>query len=184
MFCLFLLAQNLILKVKYLFLIEASRGVGHKLVTVKGDNRPVVSSISSRGNEIFNSFISSLWCRGWGKEALLALFPSGKWATECLITMYPLPTLLCAGYSVKLKKNHVSSYATNLNTIFINWQNYSRTRSYTGSVSVPYMGSAYRITYFTPILKLIQIPQQFKHRIFFIFHDVYPYLCFVWRSYA
>ena len=35
LFVLLVLAQNLILKVKYLFLIEASRGVGHKLV--KGD---------------------------------------------------------------------------------------------------------------------------------------------------
>ena len=27
-----------------------------------------------------------------------------KWGTECLNTRFPLPTLLCAGYSVKLKK--------------------------------------------------------------------------------
>ena len=27
-----------------------------------------------------------------------------KWGTECLNTKFPLPTLLCAGYSVKLKK--------------------------------------------------------------------------------
>ena len=26
----------------------------------------------------------------------------GKWATECLNTRFTLPTLLCAGYSVKL----------------------------------------------------------------------------------
>ena len=26
----------------------------------------------------------------------------GKWGTECLNTMFPLPTLLCAGYKVKL----------------------------------------------------------------------------------
>ena len=26
----------------------------------------------------------------------------GKWGTECLNTWFPLPTLLCAGYSVKL----------------------------------------------------------------------------------
>ena len=25
-----------------------------------------------------------------------------KWGTECLNTRFPLPTLLCAGYSVKL----------------------------------------------------------------------------------
>ena len=28
-----------------------------------------------------------------------------KWRTECLNTKFPLPNLLCAGYSVKLKKN-------------------------------------------------------------------------------
>ena len=27
---------------------------------------------------------------------------SGKWGTECLNTTFPLPTLLCAGYSMKL----------------------------------------------------------------------------------
>ena len=27
----------------------------------------------------------------------------GKWGMECLNTRFPLPTLLCAGYSVKLK---------------------------------------------------------------------------------
>ena len=27
-----------------------------------------------------------------------------KWETECLNTKLPLPTLLCAGYSVKLKQ--------------------------------------------------------------------------------
>ena len=27
---------------------------------------------------------------------------SEKWGTECLNTRFPLPTLLCAGYSVKL----------------------------------------------------------------------------------
>ena len=26
----------------------------------------------------------------------------GKWGTECLSTKFPLPTLLCAGYSVQL----------------------------------------------------------------------------------
>ena len=28
----------------------------------------------------------------------------GKWETVCLNTTFPLPTLLCAGYSVKLTK--------------------------------------------------------------------------------
>ena len=41
-----------------------------------------------------------------------------------------------------------------------------------GSVSVPFTGTAY-------LNKLIKIPQQFRCRIFFSFHDVYPYLYFV-----
>ena len=31
----------------------------------------------------------------------------GKWGMECFNTRSPLPTLLCAGYSVKLKKKNV-----------------------------------------------------------------------------
>ena len=30
---------------------------------------------------------------------------SEKWGKECLYTRFPLPTLLCAGYSVKLRIN-------------------------------------------------------------------------------
>ena len=29
-----------------------------------------------------------------------------KWGMECLNSRFPLPTLLCAGYSVKLKKEY------------------------------------------------------------------------------
>ena len=29
----------------------------------------------------------------------------GKWGTECLITSFPLPTLMCAKCSVKIEKN-------------------------------------------------------------------------------
>ena len=44
-----------------------------------------------------------------------------KWGTECLNTSFPLPTLLCAGYSVKLISNH-NHIATNksANLIFNN----------------------------------------------------------------
>ena len=31
----------------------------------------------------------------------------GKSGTECLNTRFPLPTLLCAGYSVKIKKKYI-----------------------------------------------------------------------------
>ena len=52
--------------------------------------------------------MSSLWCRGKGaalcsatQHAMPPEFGS-MWETECLNTRFPLPTLLCAGYSVKL----------------------------------------------------------------------------------
>ena len=39
-----------------------------------------------------------------------------KWGTECLNTRFPLPTLLCAGYSVKLilkkRNNYLFQYST------------------------------------------------------------------------
>ena len=76
-------------------------------------SRLVVGSIPTRGDEIFiyiYIFISPLWCQ---ESAALtsanqnAMPPQigGKWGTECLNTRFPLPTLLFAGYSVKLKKN-------------------------------------------------------------------------------
>ena len=89
---------------------EASRGAGAQSVPV---NRLVVGSIPTRGDEIFiyiYIFISSLWCRG--ESAALssatqhAIPPeiNGKWGMECLNIRFPMPTLLCARYSVKLKK--------------------------------------------------------------------------------
>ena len=92
-------------------------------------NRLVVGSIPTRRDEIFNYiFISSLWCRG--ESAALssatqhAMPPEigEKWETEYLNTRLPLPTLLCAGYSVKLKKkvldilyNYSRQFKTSIN---------------------------------------------------------------------
>ena len=44
-----------------------------------------------------------------------------KWGAECLNTRLPLPTLLHAGYSVKLKKNkrNIRIYKTPVNTPFV-----------------------------------------------------------------
>ena len=101
----------LTIKKKHKILIfEASRGVGAQSMPV---NRLVVGSIPTWGDEIFiyiYIIISSTWCRG--KSAALssatqhAMPPEfgGKWETECLNTRFPRPTLLCAGYSVKMKK--------------------------------------------------------------------------------
>ena len=47
----------------------------------------------------------------------------GKWGTERLNNRFPLPTLLCAGYSVKLnKKNATMKKKTEKSTSFSNKQ--------------------------------------------------------------
>ena len=65
---------------------------GQKHVTVN------VGSIPTRGNEIFN--ISHQLTRSPEFR--------GKWGAECLNSRLSLPTLLHAGYSVKLKKNSIT----------------------------------------------------------------------------
>ena len=57
------------------------------------------------------SFIYSFWCRGESaalSSATQHVMPpeiGGKWGTEYLNNSSPLPTLLCAGHSVKLNNN-------------------------------------------------------------------------------
>ena len=77
-------------------------------------HRLVVGSIPTRGDEIFiyiYFFIYSLRCREENaalSSATQYAIPAeigGKWGMECLNTRFPLPTMLCAGYSMKLKKN-------------------------------------------------------------------------------
>ena len=81
-------------------------------------NRLVVGSIPTRGNEMFiyiYIFITSLWCRGESVALSSAIHHAmppkigGKWGTECLDTRSSLPTLLCMGYNVKLKKKRFFS---------------------------------------------------------------------------
>ena len=43
---------------------------------------------------------------------------SEKWGTECLKTRFPLPTLLCAGYSVKLKNVYLHEILKNSLKVF------------------------------------------------------------------
>ena len=50
---------------------------------------------------------------------------SRKWRTECLNTRFPLPTLLCAGYSVKLIFNFEYSIDICLKNITIQQKNKS-----------------------------------------------------------
>ena len=100
--------RKVIMKNKYH--LEASRGAGAQSVSV---NRLVVGVIPTRGDDIYiyiYIFIFSLWCRGESaalSSATQHTMPpeiGGKWGTECLNTKFPLPTLLCAGYRMKLKK--------------------------------------------------------------------------------
>ena len=71
--------------------------------------RQVVGSIATRGNLILS------FHRSGGGKALLssatqhAMPPEfgGKWGTECFNTRFPVPNLLCAGYSVKQEKKYI-----------------------------------------------------------------------------
>ena len=78
---------------------------GHKDVTVM--RRLWVRSPLGGMNDylLFFSFIS-LWHQG-NSQALISVIQNdkfgGKWVKEGLTTMLSLSTLLCAGYSVKLR---------------------------------------------------------------------------------
>ena len=64
-----------------------------------------------------------------------------KWGTELLNTRFPLPTLLCAGYSVKLKQKHVS--ICNENELGV------------GKMKVMYVGFKYVLTYLYYIKRIV-----------------------------
>ena len=56
-----------------------------------------VGSIPNRGNEMFNIFISSIWCRGALNCVIYHAIPpefGRKWRTEGVYTTFPVPTLL------------------------------------------------------------------------------------------
>ena len=59
------------------------------------------SIISSTGPETKNFFMYSAALSSATQHAMPPEFDR-MWGTECLNTRFPLPTLLCAGYSVKL----------------------------------------------------------------------------------
>ena len=66
-------------------------------------NATIMGSIPTWGNKLLfiNIFISFLWHQGKTRRRVPKVFVE-KWATECLNTMFSLPSLLCAGHSVKL----------------------------------------------------------------------------------
>ena len=73
---------------------EASRGARAQSVTVKstGCGFDPHFALVSRQSAVLNSAAQHTTPPQLG----------GKWGTECLNTRFSLPTLLCAGYSVKL----------------------------------------------------------------------------------
>ena len=98
---------------------------GHKVWL---QNRLVVGAIPTLGNEIFIKiyiFISSLWCRVKNVALTSATqhkMPpdfGGKWGMECFNSRFSLSTLLCAGYSVKVKKREKIKFIKLRVTIFL-----------------------------------------------------------------
>ena len=87
---------------------EASRGTAARSVTVKPTGCGF-DPHSRRCNIYLNLYFhflalvsrTSAALSSTTQQAMPAEF-GRKWGTECLNTRFPLPTLLCAGYSVKL----------------------------------------------------------------------------------
>ena len=52
----------------------------------------------------------------WYSGGIHAMPPElcGKWRTKCLNIRFPLPTLLCTGYSVKQKESYVTNIIKNI----------------------------------------------------------------------
>ena len=89
------------------FFCEASRGTAAQSVTVKATGCGF-NSHSGRWNIYLNLYFHffalvsrlSAALRSATQHAIPPEF-GRKWGTECFNTRFPLPTLLCAGYSVK-----------------------------------------------------------------------------------
>ena len=93
---------------------EASRGAAAQIVIVKLTGYGF-DPHSGRWNIYLNLYFNFLalvsrLSAGLSSATQHAMPPEfgRKWGTECLNTRFPLPTLLCAGYSVKLKKKKVA----------------------------------------------------------------------------
>ena len=113
---------------KYYFL-EASRGARAQSVTVKSIGCGF-DTHSRKWNiylHLYFHFFALVSRQSTALSSAIqhAIPPAlgGRWGTECLNTRFPLPTLLCAGYSVKLlfinfyvfeKKNFLPKCGTTL----------------------------------------------------------------------
>ena len=93
--------------------VEVSLGAGASSMAVNTKcTRLVVGSVHTRENEKFRylhlyfhlfALVSRQSAALSSATQYLMLPELGeKWGTKCLKTSFPLPTLLCAGYSVKL----------------------------------------------------------------------------------
>ena len=91
--------------IKYIF--EASRGAAAQSVTVK----PTGCGFDLHSRNFYFFIFIHIFALVLRQSAALssatqhAMPPESgrKWETECLNIRFPLPNLLCAGYSVKLK---------------------------------------------------------------------------------
>ena len=90
------------------FIVEAGRDAEAQGVTVKSTDCGLVPQ-SRKWNIYLHLYfhffaLVSRHSAALSSTSQHAMPPEfgGKWGTECLNTRFPLPTLLCAGYSVKL----------------------------------------------------------------------------------
>ena len=92
----------------YINMIEASRSAGAQSVTEKSTGcgfDPHSRKLNIYLHLYFHFFALVSRQNAELSSAIQHVMPTelgGKWKTECLKTRFPLPTLLYAGYSVKL----------------------------------------------------------------------------------
>ena len=98
---------------------EASRAQEYMCVIA---TRQVVGSISTGGNEIFNIFISSFWCRGKGKGKILRKMRKGG-SKHLVPSYYPVVCEIQweAKKNIYLNLITVLKYRGAVNTL-LNWE--------------------------------------------------------------
>ena len=118
-------------------------------------------------------FLRSRWCPGKPRRWVLPLSTQclQNWAqsgkTECLNTRYPLPTLLCWGYSVKLKKMKILNISfSRLEIDPTTCRVYNHTFWPCDTTGLWFPNDEKELNYF------------FIVRIFFVLRNIFKYFCF------